>query len=129
MIERVLLDSSFWIALRDPREPWHSRARQVTVELLKQRTAFVFTSLVLTEAHAHFSRSPAIRTQILDDAQRNPTLHWEPVTSSDETEALRLLREHRDKSYSLCDAVSVMLMRRLELKRAATLAEHSRKFG
>src|SRR5690349_2259180 len=103
---RVLLDASFWIALRDPREPWHTQARQATIDLLKQRTSFVFTTLVLAETHAHFARSSAIRTQILDDAQQNPTLHWEPITPTDEAEAVRLLREQRDKSYSLCDAVS-----------------------
>lgn len=128
-MQRVLLDASFWIALRDPREPWHSRARQATVELLKNRTLFVFTTLILAETHAHFSRSRAISAQVLDDAERNPTLHWEPITRADESEAVRLLREHRDKSYSLCDAISFTLMRRLELNRAATLDEHFRQFG
>jgi predicted nucleic acid-binding protein len=126
---RVLLDASFWIALRDPREPWHGRARQATLELLKSRTLFVFTTLILAETHAYFSRSPAISAQILDDAERNPTLHWEAITPSDEAEAIRLLRTHRDKSYSLCDAVSFALMRRLALRRAAALDEHFRQFG
>jgi uncharacterized protein len=128
-MERVLLDASFWIALRDPREPWHSRARQATLELLKCRTLFVFTTLILAETHAHFSRSPAISSQILDDAQRNPTLHWEPITPTDETAAVRLLRERRDRSYSLCDATSFVVMRRLALNRAATLDQHFRQFG
>ena len=127
-MQRVLLDASFWIALRDPREPWHSRARQATVELLKNRTLFVFTTLILAETHAHFSRSRAISAQVLDDAERNPTLHWEPITRADESDAVRLLREHRDKSYSLCDAISFTLMRRLELNRAAALDEHFRQF-
>ena len=128
-MQRVLLDASFWIALRDPREPWHSRARQATMELLKNRTLFVFTTLILAETHAHFCRSRAISAQVLDDAERNPTLHWEPITRADESEAVRLLRDHRDKSYSLCDAISFTLMRRLELNRAAALDEHFRQFG
>lgn len=129
MTSRVLLDASFWIALRDPREPWHSQAREAATRLLKQRTTFVFTTLVLAETHAYFVRSPALRTQILDDAQRNPTLQWEPVLPADEQEAVRLLREQRDKSYSLCDAVSFAVMRRLELTRAATLDVHFRQIG
>ena len=128
-MDRVLLDASFWIALRDRREPWHSRARETTLALLKERTVFVFTPLILAEAHAYFCRSPALRSQILDDAERNPTLHWEPVAPADEAEALRLLRAHRDKSYSFCDAVSFALMRRLELHRAAAFDDHFRQFG
>jgi uncharacterized protein len=128
-MRRVLLDASFWIALRDPREPWHSRARQATLELLKSRSVFVFSTLILAETQAHFCRCPAISAQILDDAQNNPTLLWEPITAADESEAMRLLRVHRDKSYSFCDAISFTLMRRLGLHRAASLDNHFRQFG
>ena len=93
------------------------------------RTRFVFTSFVLAETHAYFSRSPALRTQILDDAQRNPALHWEPVSQSDETAAVTLLRQQRDKEYSLCDAISFVVMRRLGISRAATFDGHFRQFG
>ena len=88
MTAQVFLDASFWIALRDPREPRHSQARQAAGRLLRQRIRFVFTSFVLAETHAYFSRSPAMRSQILDDAQQNPALHWEPVPHSDETAAV-----------------------------------------
>ena len=129
MTPGVLLDASFWIALRDPREPWHTRAREAAADLLRRRTHFVFTAFVLAETHAHFARSPRIRVQVLDDAQRNPALLWEPVTPSDEFEAVRLLRQHRDKSYSLCDAISFVVMRRLGLTHAASFDEHFRQFG
>jgi predicted nucleic acid-binding protein len=125
----VLLDASFWIALRDPREPQHGQARQAAERLLRQRTRFVFTSFILAETHAYFSRSPALRTQILDDAQQNPALHWEPVRQSDETAAVALLRQHRDKEYSLCDAISFVVMQRLGICRAATFDGHFRQFG
>lgn len=129
MSDSVLLDASFWIALRDAREPYHSRARLLTQQLLAARTGFVFTTLILAETHAYFSRSPLMRAQILDDAQKNPVLRWEPVSPADELEAIKLLRQHRDKSYSLCDAVSFVVMRRLRLQRAATFDDHFRQFG
>jgi predicted nucleic acid-binding protein len=125
----VLLDASFWIALRDPREPWHREARRMAEKLLGGRTFFVFTSFILAETHAHFSRSPAIRVQILDDAQQNPAMRWETVSRSDELGALALLRGHRDKQYSLCDAISFVVMRRLGISRAATFDSHFRQFG
>jgi len=129
MSPQVLLDASFWIALRDPREPWHRKARLMAEELLAGRTVFVFTSFVLAETHAHFSRSPAIRVQILDDAQQNPAMRWETVSQGDESAALALLRGNRDKQYSLCDAISFVVMRRLEIPRAATFDSHFRQFG
>jgi predicted nucleic acid-binding protein len=126
---QVLLDASFWIALRDPREPLHSQARQAAEGLLRQRTRFVFTSFVLAETHAYFSRSPAMRNQILDDAQQNPALYWEPVSHADESAAVALLRQHRDKQYSLCDAISFVVMRRLGITRAASYDGHFRQIG
>ncbi|MEI7728197.1 MAG: PIN domain-containing protein [Verrucomicrobiota bacterium] len=129
MNQRVLLDASFWIALRDRREPWHSRARGLARQLLANRHGLVFTSLILAETHAYFSRSELIRNQVLDDAQNNPVLQWEPVSHADETEAIRVLRLHKDKCYSLCDAISFVVMRRLGLRKAATFDEHFRQFG
>jgi predicted nucleic acid-binding protein len=129
MTNRVLLDASFWIALRDAREPFHGRARQLTQELLAARTFFVFTSFILGETHAYFSRSALLRAQILDDAQKNPVMRWEAVSPVDETAAIELLRRHRDKCYSFCDAVSFVLMRRLGIRRVATFDDHFRQIG
>jgi len=126
---QVLLDASFWIALRDAREPWHGQARRAAEDLLHHHTRFVFTSFILAETHAYFSRSAAMRRQILDDAEKNPALRWEPVLRSDEIAALALLRQHRDKEYSLCDAISFVLMQRLGLRRAAAFDNHFRQFG
>ena len=129
MNARVLLDASFWIALRDGREACHTEARQVTGELLRQRVRLVFTSLILAETMAHFSRSPLTRSQIMDDAQSNPAMEWEPVSHADELAAFGLLRRQRDKSHSFCDAVSFVLMKRLSIPRAASFDEHFRQFG
>lgn len=129
MTAQVLLDASFWIALRDAREPWHSQARRAAEDLLRLRTRLVFTSFILAETHAYFSRSAAMRNQILDDAEKNPALRWEPVLRSDEVSALALLRRHRDKEYSLCDVISFVVMQRLDIGRAAAFDNHFRQFG
>ena len=126
---QVFLDASFWIALRDPREPWHGHAQKAAFRLLQERTVFVFTAFVLAETHAHFARSPRIRVQILDDAESNPVMHGEPATTSDQAEAIQLLRQHADKSYSFCDAVSFVVMRRLGLRQAASFDQHFHQFG
>ncbi len=129
MTGKVFIDSSFWIALRDCREPWHEKARQSTRQLLAERTQLVFTSLVFAEVHAHFTRSSQIRLQIINDAQQNRAMKWEPISPVEESEALDLLRQHNDKQYSFCDAVSFVVMRRLGLQRAASFDKHFRQVG
>lgn len=129
MAPKVFIDASFWIALRDARDPWHDRARTLTRELLTQRTPLVFTSLVFAETHAHFSRSLRMRLQVMKDAQQNPAMQWEPVSTADESEAMALLRQTNDKQYSFADAVSFIVMRRLQLRRAASFDKHFHQFG
>lgn len=129
MANVVFLDASFWIALRDRREPWHQRARETTERLFAQRTQFVFTSLVFAEVHAHFTRSPRIGLQVVNDAQQNRALKWHPISPSEEAEALELLRQYSDKQYSFCDAVSFVVMRHLRLERAASFDKHFHQFG
>ncbi len=126
---RALLDSSFWICLRDEREPNHSRASALARDLLKARVRFVVTPLVFAETHAYFTRAALRRQQILDDVERNPIIFCEPLLPSDQAEAIRLLRQHADKSYSFCDAVSFVVMRRLGLRQVVAFDDHFRQIG
>ena len=126
---RVFLDASFWICLRDERELRHGQAAAVTRSLLEKRFQFVTTPLVFAETHAYFTRAPLRRQQILDDIEDNPVISCEPLAPADQRDAIRLLRQQRDKSYSFCDAVSFVLIRRLGLRQAVSFDEHFRQFG
>jgi uncharacterized protein len=128
-VNGVLLDASFWIALRDWREPLNGRASGLAKNLFRQRRPLVFTNLVLAETHAYFSRFPLVRLQILNEAEAGPALRWEPILRVDEVAATHLLRSQRDKTYSFCDAVSFMLMRRLKIRQVVTFDRHFRQFG
>ncbi|MCP5521891.1 MAG: PIN domain-containing protein [Verrucomicrobiales bacterium] len=125
----VFLDASVWIALRDPREPRHAEAQRVVAQVLRGRSGFVVTPLIFAETHAYFTRSRLRRTQVLDDFEKNPVIRCEPTLASDHAEAIRLLRDYTDKAWSFCDAVSLVVMRRLGLRRAASFDQHFRQFG
>src|SRR5579872_1908789 len=118
MNRRVFLDSSFWITLRDVYEADHRHAQGILQMLLKEKYSLVVTTLVLAETQAYFSKTPIRSRQILDDFENNPVLTSEQVTHLDEKAAIALLRQHHDKTYSFCDAVSFVLMRRLGIRRA-----------
>jgi len=51
------------------------------------------------------------------------------VTDADHREAIQLLRQHADKSYPFCDAISFVVMRRLGVKRIAAFDDHFRQIG
>src|SRR5581483_8657424 len=125
----VFIDASFWIAYRDSREPDFSRARHWVHELFKKRTRFVITLPVFCEIHAYYARSPVRRAAVLADFWENPIVHFEEITHEDQQNAVALLEQHHDKAFSLCDALSFAVMRRMGLRRVATFDVHFRQFG
>lgn len=125
----VFLEASFWIAYRDERQELHSKARQILIEIFRRRPRIVTTFPILCETHAHFSRNLKKKRLILEDFWNNPIVNLEAVTHQDQEEAISLLRTHADKAYSLCDATSFVVMRRLGLNQVLSFDEHFRQFG
>jgi predicted nucleic acid-binding protein len=126
---RVFLDASFWIAYREPRDARAPRANELLRQLFQARTRFVTTLPVLCEIQAYFSRHAVRRQTVLVDLWQNPVVDFEDVTYRDQQSAITLLRDHTDKSFSLCDAVSFVVMRRLGLCRVVTFDHHFTQFA
>ena len=53
----------------------------------------------------------------------------ERVRKRDDEQAIALLGAHEDKSYSLCDALSFVVMERLRIKEAIAFDRHFRAYG
>jgi predicted nucleic acid-binding protein len=51
------------------------------------------------------------------------------LTREDEARAAALLREHTDKNYSLCDALSFVAMENLGIIDAIAFDRHVREYG
>lgn len=125
----IFLDASFWIALRTPQESRCDLAHAILAKLRDSRPKFVTSLLVAAETHAFVSRTPRLRNLVLNDIEANPIFRLEPVTPADESGAIQLLRQQKDKSYSLCDAVSFVMMERLGVSRVLTFDDHFGQVG
>ena len=129
MGEQVFLDASFWIAYRRKLDPNAERASEVLKKLFARRPNLVTTFPVVCEIQAYFARHPRLKYVVLNDLWQNPVLLIEEITFKDQERAVEILRSHRDKSYSLCDALSFVVMERLGIKKAASFDAHFRQFG
>jgi predicted nucleic acid-binding protein len=129
MNQRVFLDASFWIVYRDEKGDGHASAKQTVERLFQQRTHFVTTLPVICEIHAYFCRSLVKRERALKDFWNNPVVTIEEISHQDQIAAIELLQQHRDKTFSLCDAVSFVVMRRLNLSRVLARDNHFRQTG
>lgn len=125
----VFTDASFWIGLRDPKDQFHGEAAKMARHLLAKRLHLVLTPLVFAEVHAQFSRARRSKAQVLRDCWENPIVRMEHPTVADQEQGLEILRQHQDKSYSFCDAVSFAVMLRMGIEQVVTFDDHFRQFG
>jgi predicted nucleic acid-binding protein len=129
MTNPIFLDASFWVIYRNTEELRQPLAAQIVGELFRQKAPMVTTLPVVCEVHAYFARNPMIRETILSELCENPIVTLEEISHQDQNAAIELLRANEDKTYSLCDALSFIVMRRLKIHRAASFDKHFRQFG
>ena len=114
----IFVDTSFWFALRRPRDSRHAMAQEL---LARQRGELLLTSNhVRGETWTLINRRVGHRAAVgfLDQVDRSPRLRIEHVSESLETQALTWLRQRDDREFSFVDATSFALMRHLGLGEA-----------
>jgi len=124
----MLLDTSGLLCLHHRAEPLHDAARTV----YKQAATRLTHSYVLAEciALAQARRLPRIKAiTFIADLVRNPDIETVWVDELLHHNAIALLLARPDKTYSLCDAVSFVLMRQRNLVEALTTDRHFEQEG
>jgi len=108
----IFADTSYWVALIDPRDQWHDKATAIS----KTLTTVLTTDEVLTEVLAFFSAfDPRMRQYVLGFVVDLITNHKyvEVVEQSRASflAGLALYDKRPDKSFSLVDCISMQLMK------------------
>lgn len=125
----MLLDTSGLLCYLHQNEPQHQEA----VKLLDSASkSFLTHSYVLAELIAlalirRFPR-PAVLTFVMDLLD-NPDVETIWVDEQLHREAMKLLIDRQDKTYSLCDAVSFVLMHQRGMTNALTTDRHFEQEG
>ena len=119
----MLIDTSGWLCLYHKDEPEHRK----TVELYKNARVRLTTNYILAEfvplAHTRgFPRMQNIKftERILDSAEIE--IIW--IDENLHRQAVALLKERADKTYSLCDAASFVVMRMRGIVESLTTDKH-----
>src|SRR6266851_5890395 len=102
-MRRVFADTSYWIALVNPRDQIHAKAVSVTQQLSSAR--ILTSEMVLVELLNSFSDSPfrrAVAGMVLK-LRNDRNVRIVPQTSQQFESALRRYKQAADKSWSLTD--------------------------
>ena len=124
----MLRNTSGLLRLHNRAEPLHTQART----LYHATRVCVTHSYVLAElvALAHARRLPRMAAlTFMRDLVENPDIDTVWVDEALHREAMALLVARPDKTYSLCDAVSFVLMRQRHATEAFTTDRHFEQEG
>lgn len=119
----MLLDTSGLFALCNQAEPDHQATGAIPAAALRQLTHSIFVAEFIALSQARrFPRHLAI--QFILGILRNPDINIVWVGEDLTVRGIELLRKRPDKTYSLCDAISFLLMRDYDIDEALTTDRH-----
>jgi predicted nucleic acid-binding protein len=134
-MKRVFVDTGGFVALLVAEDQMHLRAAALFASAAQERWTLVTTNAVVIEtysvllARARDGRNVAISFLDALAEDQSQGLVIERVQPDDEINAISLVRAHTDKTYSLCDAVSFVVMERLGITEAIAFDRHFREYG
>jgi uncharacterized protein len=124
-------DTFYWLALIDPRDDWHRRARAVSQRYADAR--ILTTDEVLVEVlNALSGRRPTVRQAAATNVERilgNHNVDVVPQTRDSLVAGLTLYKSRPDKGYSLTDCVSMLTMRAHGVAEVLTHDHHFEQEG
>jgi len=129
MRERVFVDSSAYYAYADSDDANHDAALSLAPRLATDQAGFYTSNFVVAETHGllvnRLDRDTAER--VLEQIYASTT-RIVRATQADETRGREIIRQYRDKNYSLIDAISFAVMQRLHLRQVWTYEHHFAQF-
>ncbi len=128
----VFVDTSAFFALTVVEDQSHIHTRELFAQAYRESWSLVTTNAVVVETHALIlNRARPGREKALEflEAIGADAYRVVRVRKTDEDKAIALIRAHRDKLYSLCDALSFAVMERLRIREAISFDQDFRSYG
>ena len=127
----VFLDTSYAIALAAPKDPHHSQAVKLAIDLERRQTRLVTTRAVALEIGNSLSKLQhrPRGIELLGFLEQDPRVEILPLSEDLYRRGFELFRQRRDKEWSLVDCVSLVVMQDRKLREALTTDEHFDQAG
>jgi predicted nucleic acid-binding protein len=131
MNNKVFADTDYWVAILNPREQLHAKAKSVSRSLADAQ--FETSEMVLTELLAFYSikgeRLRQCAVKIVEEMRQNLKVTVVPQTSAQFQEALAVYKKFQDKEWSLTDCASILIMRHESIIEALSNDQHFEQAG
>lgn len=120
----VFADTGYWVAVLNPKDQLHERAKEVSKGLGQVR--ILTSEMVLDELLAALSKPPSRDSAVrgLEGILANPNVEVVPQTSIQFRAAFEMYKSRADKEWSLTDCASFVLMKSRGIKEALAHDNH-----
>ncbi len=127
----MFLDTGYFIALEVIDDQYHETAVRYWHNLLQGLPPLITTSYVLDEVVTFFnSRNHHIKAvEVGENILKSHSIKFIHIDESLFQEGWFYFKKHDDKSYSLTDCISFVVMNRLGIVSALTFDEHFKQAG
>lgn len=131
-MKKVFADTGYWIALLNPSDDLHQKARRITAFFMPS-LEIVTSEMIFTELLNAFSKQGALfrRTAVnlINQSFGNPNIEIVPQTSDLFTSALELYNQRLDQAWSHTDCASFQIMHKLGIQEALAYDKHFEQAG
>jgi uncharacterized protein len=127
----VFLDTAYLIALAQPGDEHHRKARQISGTLNLARTRIVTSRAVLLEAGNSLSKGKfrPMAISLLETIEKTKLVEIVPLTEELICSGWELFCQRKDKDWSWTDCISFVVMQKRGLKQALTSDSHFEQAG
>jgi uncharacterized protein len=124
----MLLDTSGLFHLMNTTEPRHAEARDLYIAApIRITHSYVLAELVALATSRRVDQNRLL--DFIDELLNEPEVEFHWIGEAMVRAAIDLLERRRDKVYSLCDAISFVLMRVRNVSEALTTDHHFEQEG
>jgi predicted nucleic acid-binding protein len=126
----LFVDTSGFYVLANANDPYHADARNALTVAGTTGSRVITTNFIVAETHALFLARDG-RVVALDAVRRilGGSTSVERITEDDEAAGIEVIERFDDKDFSYVDAVSFVVMRRLDIDTALSSNRHFVQFG
>jgi predicted nucleic acid-binding protein len=130
-MKELFLDTGYLIALEDASDQYHQEVAKHWPKFLASKPSLVTTTYVFDEVVTFFNNRGLHQKAVeLGDALTGSSfIELIHVDQALFDEGWRYFRKHKDKTYSLTDCLSFVIMKQRGIKTALTFDKHFKQAG
>jgi predicted nucleic acid-binding protein len=127
-MKSVFADTSYYIALLNPRDINHIKAKNFASEY---RGNLITSAWIITELANNLCKASnrTLFVSIYEDLQRSNRVTIIPLSNHLHEEGLRLYAQRTDKDWSLTDCISFLIMQEQNILETASTDHHFEQAG